>query len=556
MRLFSSRIRTMTHHAAPVRAVPSLVLLGYVVVALGGVTTICARPAQVQTAPITTPQPSRARAAVGTTGHALIPLPASVAMTPGQSFVVNPQTAVYVPATSDDVKRIGRLLADLIGHATEAAVEVRPVTGPSAPGGISLVLDASRDTLGDEGYELTVAADAVRITGRTPAGVFYGVQTLRQLMPSSLEHQAPRPHPISIPAAQIEDRPRFVWRGAMLDVARHFFGPADVRRYIDLLALYKFNRLHLHLSDDQGWRLEIKSWPNLTAHGASTSVGGGAGGYYTQQDYTELIAYARDRFITVIPEIDMPSHINAALASVPELNCDGVAPPLYTGIEVGFSNFCVDKEITYKFIDDVVREIAALTPAPYFHMGGDEVKKLTPAQYRAFMERVQGIVASHGKTAIAWDEVAAATLLPSTIVQQWRPQEKFQVPPATKVILSPAHKIYLDMQYHTASPIGLHWAAYIDVPEAYGWDPATVLPGVNEESILGVEAPLWSETLATMRDVEYMAFPRLAGAAEIAWSPKANRTWDEYKGRLAAQAQRWSALGINAYWSPAVPWRH
>ena len=530
---------------------------GWATALVGGLLTLGSAPR----APMQSPPSQRAGAATGGAQstpalHALIPVPASVVMTAGQSFAVGPQTAVYVPPGSDDVKRVARFLADLIGHATETPIQVRPASGPPAPGGISLVLDASREALGDEGYALAVAAEGVRITARTPAGVFYGVQTLRQLMPASLEHQAPRPHPISIPAAQIEDRPRFVWRGAMLDVARHFFGPADVRRYIDLLALYKFNRLHLHLSDDQGWRLEIKSWPNLTAHGASTSVGGGAGGYYTQQDYTELIAYARDRFITVIPEIDMPSHINAALASVPELNCDGVAPPLYTGIEVGFSNFCVDKEITYKFIDDVVREIAALTPAPYFHMGGDEVKKLTPAQYRAFMERVQGIVASHGKTAIAWDEVAAATLLPSTIVQQWRPQEKFQVPPATKVILSPAHKIYLDMQYHTASPIGLHWAAYIDVPEAYGWDPATVLPGVNEESILGVEAPLWSETLATMRDVEYMAFPRLAGAAEIAWSPAATRTWDEYKGRLAAQAQRWSALGINAYWSPTVPWRH
>ena len=488
--------------------------------------------------------------------HALIPLPAVVTLTPGQSFVVGPQTAIYVPPGSDDLKRIGGFLADLIGHATETPVEVRPAAAPPTSGGISLVLDASRDALGDEGYALTVVTDGVRITGRTPAGVFYGVQTLRQLMPPSIEHQAARPHPISIPAAQIEDRPRFVWRGAMLDVARHFFGPADVRRYIDLLALYKINRLHLHLSDDQGWRLEIKSWPNLTVHGGSTKVGGGPGGFYTQQDYTELIAYARDRFITVIPEIDMPSHINAALASVPELNCDGVAPPLYTGIEVGFSNFCVDKEITYKFIDDVVREIAGLTPGPYFHIGGDEVKKITPAQYRAFIERVQGIVASHGKTVIGWDEVAAATLLPSTIVQQWRPAEKFHVPPATKVILSPAHKIYLDMQYHTATPIGLHWAAYVDVPEAYGWDPATVLSGVNEASILGVEAPLWSETLTTMRDVEYMAFPRLAGAAEIAWSPAATRTWAEYKGRLAAQAQRWSALGINAYWSPTVPWRH
>ena len=289
---------------------------------------------------------------------------------------------------------------------------------------------------------------------------------------------------------------------------------------------------------------------------ASTEVGGGPGGYYTQQDYTELIAYARDRFITVIPEIDMPSHINAALASVPELNCDGVAPPLYTGIEVGFSNFCVDKEITYKFIDDVVREIAGLTPGPYFHIGGDEVKKITPAQYRAFIERVQGIVASHGKTVIGWDEVAAATLLPSTIVQQWRPQEKFHVPPATKVILSPAHKIYLDMQYHTATPIGLHWAAYVDVPEAYGWDPATVLPGVQR----GVDSRGRSATL--VRDAgddagcRVHGLPPAGGRGRDRVVPAANRTWDEYKGRLAAQAQRWSALGINAYWSPTVPWRH
>jgi hexosaminidase len=517
----------------------------------------CARPAPVHTAP-TQPAASTPLADAGRAApvHALIPLPVSVALTPGEAFAIGLQTAVYVPPGSDDLQRVGHFVADLIGHATETPVEVRPAGGSPVAGGISLALDTASAALGDEGYTLTVAADGVRITGHTPAGVFYGVQTLRQLMPPSIEYRAARPHAVSIPAARIEDRPRFVWRGAMLDVARHFFGPADLRRYIDLMAMYKMNRLHLHLSDDQGWRLEIKAWPNLTTHGATTSVGGGPGGYYTQQDYTDLVAYARDRFIMVIPEIDMPSHINAALASVPQLNCDGVAPPIYTGIEVGFSNFCVDKDITYKFVDDVVGEIAALTPGPYFHIGGDEVKKITPAQYRSFVERVQEIVESHGKAVIGWDEVAAATLLPTTIVQQWRPQETFHVPAATKVILSPAHKIYLDMQYHTESPIGQHWAAYVSVPEAYGWDPATVLPGVIEASILGVEAPLWSETLATMRDVEYMAFPRFAGAAEIAWSPAAGRTWDEYKERLGAQAQRWTALGINAYWSPTVPWRH
>ncbi len=520
--------------------------------------TSCARSKPVQTTPAqpAASAPSVAPPAAPAPANALIPLPASVALTPGQSYTVGPQTAVYVPPGSDDLQRIGRMLADLIGHATEKPIDVRQSGGPAPAGAISLALEPGNTALGDEGYTLAVGTDAIRIVARTPAGVFYGIQTLRQLMPASIEYQAPNPHAVSIPAARIEDRPRFPWRGAMLDVARHFFGPADVRRYIDLMALYKLNRLHLHLSDDQGWRIEIKAWPNLTTHGGSTSVRGGPGGFYTQQDYRDLIAYAADRFIMVIPEIDTPSHINAALASVPELNCDGVAPPLYTGIEVGFSNFCVDKDITYKFIDDVVRELAGLTPGPYIHIGGDEVKKITPAQYRTFIERVQEIVESNGKTVIGWDEVAMSKLLPATIVQQWRPGEKFQVPSATKVILSPAHKIYLDMQYHTATPIGQHWAAYVDVPEAYTWDPATVLPGVNESSILGVEAPIWSETLATMRDVEYLAFPRLAGAAEIAWSPGAGRTWDEYKQRLGAQAPRWTALGINAYWSPAVQWQH
>jgi hexosaminidase len=494
-------------------------------------------------------------AATATAGHALIPLPVSVTLTPGQSYTVGAQTAVYVSPGSDDLQRIGKFLTDLIGQATEKPIEVRQTATPGA-GGIALVLDATNAALGDEGYTLTVAPDGVRIAGRTPAGIFYGVQTLRQLMPPSIEFQAARPHPVSIPAARIEDRPRFPWRGAMLDVARHFFGPADIRRYIDLLALHKMNRLHLHLSDDQGWRIEIKKWPNLARHGGSTAVGGGPGGFYTQEEYAALVAYARERFITIVPEIDMPSHINAALASVPELNCDGVAPSLYTGIEVGFSNFCVDKDITYTFIDDVVREIAALTPGPYFHLGGDEVRTITPEQYKAFIERVQDIVESHGKTVVGWDEIAAATLVPTAIVQHWRPEAKFALPPTTKVIVSPAHKIYLDMQYHETTPIGLHWAAYVDVPEAYTWDPARMLPGVQEAQILGMEAPLWSETLANMRDVEYMAFPRLAGAAEIAWSPAAGRTWEEYRSRLGAQAQRWSALGINAYWSPAVEWKH
>ena len=279
--------------------------------------TSCARSKPVQTTPAqpAASAPSVAPPAAPAPANALIPLPASVALTPGQSYTVGPQTAVDVPPGSDDLQRIGRMLADLIGHATEKPIDVRQSGGPAPAGAISLALEPGNTALGDEGYTLAVGTDAIRIVARTPAGVFYGIQTLRQLMPASIEYQAPNPHAVSIPAARIEDRPRFPWRGAMLDVARHFFGPADVRRYIDLMALYKLNRLHLHLSDDQGWRIEIKAWPNLTTHGGSTSVRGGPGGFYTQQDYRDLIAYAADRFIMVIPEIDTPSHINAALAS-------------------------------------------------------------------------------------------------------------------------------------------------------------------------------------------------------------------------------------------------
>src|SRR5260221_7536627 len=198
----------------------------------------------------------------------------------------------------------------------------------------------------------------------------------------------------------------------MLDVARHFFSVDEVKRFIDLEALHKMNRLHLHLADDQGWRIEIKKWPDLTAKGSRTEVGGTPGGFYSQAEYADLVTYAADRFITIVPEIDMPGHTNAALSSYAELNCDGQAPPAFTGTAVGFSALCVEKDVTYRFIDEVVGEIAALTKGPYFHMGGDEVKTLTPDQYRAFVERVQTIVQAHGKQMIGWDEVAATKLNP------------------------------------------------------------------------------------------------------------------------------------------------
>jgi hexosaminidase len=488
------------------------------------------------------------------TGH-VVPLPRTIKGTASESFSLTPATKVIVPPGSNDALRIGQYLADLLSTDPKAGPAVEQ-SGATGDGHVRLLLGGADAPSGSEAYNLSITPRGVTIAASQPAGLFYGVQTLRHLLPPALEYAAVRPFTYTLPATEISDAPRFAWRGAMLDVARHFFSVEEVKRYIDLLAMLKLNRLHLHLADDQGWRIEIQSWPNLTKHGGSTEVGGGPGGFYTRQQYADLVTYANERFITIVPEIDMPGHTNAALASYAELNCDGVAPPLYTGIEVGFSTFCVDKDITYKFIDDVVREIAAMTPGPYFHIGGDEVKKLTDDQYRRFIERVQAIVKSHGKEAVGWDEIAPAQLLPTTIVQHWRPDAfpKQAVEKKARLIMSPANKAYIDMKYNKLTPIGLDWAAIIEVRDAYDWDPLAIAAGLSETSVLGVEAPIWSETLANIRDVEYLAFPRIAAIAEIAWSPREGRSWNEFRTRLGAQAPRWTALGINFYRSPQVPW--
>ncbi len=420
---------------------------------------------------------------------------------------------------------------------------------------ILLHLDQRNDSLGAEGYALTITRDRVTLVARDAAGLFHGVQTIRQLLPTVVEYHAAVPRRMRMPAAHIVDAPRYAWRGAMLDVARHFLPAEDVKRFIDILAYYKMNRLHLHLADDQGWRIEIRSRPNLTVVGSSTQVGGGAGGFYSQEAYADLVAYAEARFVTIVPEIDMPGHINAALASYPELNCGGVAPPLYTGTSVGFSVLCVGDDRTYQFVDDIVREISALTPGAWFHIGGDEVSKLTPAEYRGFVERVQAIVAKNGKLMVGWGDIAPANLLSTAVVQQWSAESVApHVARGGMVIVSTAKKAYLDMKYDAATLLGLRWAGLVEVRDAYDWNPSTVA-GVPDSAVLGVEAPLWSETLEKRADFEFMALPRLAAVAEVGWSPVTARGWEAFRERLAAHGPRLAALGVNFYRSPQIPWK-
>ncbi len=487
----------------------------------------------------------------------LIPLPVSVTAT-DSLFELTENTNIYVSQNSEEARKIGQYLADKLNPSTALGMEVKATDAAPAAGNIYLALTAADTTLGDEGYELSISAQGVKLMAHQPAGLFRGVQTLRQALPAAIEKTDKQSGSWKIPTGTIRDYPTYAYRGAMLDVARHFFSVEDVKRYIDLISAYKMNVLHLHLSDDQGWRIEIKSWPKLTSEGSKSEVGGGEGGFYTQEQYTDIVKYAQDRYITIVPEIDMPGHTNAALAAYPELNCNekDPNPKPYTGIEVGFSTLCTSKEITYKFVDDVVRELAALTPGPYFHMGGDESHVTPMKDYIPFVNRVQDIVQSHGKQMIGWDEVTNASLKPTSVAQYWAKAEYAQsaAKQGAKVIMSPAKKAYLDMQYDSTSKYGLHWAAYIELDSAYSWEPSTMVPGVTQANILGIEAPIWTETITDMEALEYMAFPRLPGLAEIGWSPKSVRNWEGYRTRLGTHGKRMEAMGIDYYPSKQIDW--
>ncbi|WP_323138381.1 beta-N-acetylhexosaminidase [Streptomyces sp. NBC_01571] len=485
----------------------------------------------------------------------VVPAPASVDAG-GSPYGITRDTRIRVD-DSREVRRVGAYLAGVLRPSTGYRL---PVTDRGT-GGIRLRLGDR--SLGAEGYRLDSGRNGITITAGRPAGLFHGVQTLRQLLPAAVESDSVQPGPWLVAGGTIEDTPRYGYRGAMLDVSRHFFTVAQVERYIDELALYKINKLHLHLSDDQGWRIAVDSWPRLAAYGGSTQVGGGPGGFYTKAQYREIVRYAAERYLDVVPEIDMPGHTNAALASYAGLNCDGTAPPLYTGTEVGFSSLCVAKPATYDFVDDVIRELAALTPGEYLHIGGDEAHSTSHADYVTFMDKVQPLVAKYGKKVIGWHQLTGATPAKGAIAQYWglddtSAAEKEQVAQAarngTGVVLSPADRIYLDMKYTQDTPLGQDWAGLVEVKRAYDWDPGTYLPGAPASAIRGVEAPLWTETLVTGADIDYMAFPRLPGVAELGWSPASTHDWDTYKVRLAAQGPRWEALGIGYYRSPQVPW--
>ena len=493
-----------------------------------------------RTAPITAPVPQLG------SSFSVIPMPASIQLDTSRTFRVDTSTTIYVAETADSAtfavaQYLRSMLTPIVGHEVRRGV----ATGPMGSKQIELSIDPA--IVNTEGYKLDVAPDNISIVAKTAAGLFYGVQTLRQLMPVSVEYQAAVARRLTVPTGHIVDSPRFEWRGMQLDVARHFLPPRDVKKFIDVLSLYKINRLHLHLADDQGWRIDILSRPNLAKIGGLTQVGGGVGGYYTQDEYKDIVAYAASRFMTVVPEIDMPAHLNAAMVSYPELTCDNVAPPVYTFIGAPKTVLCVDSARVYPIIEDIVREISAMTPGAYYHIGGDEVPRLTKTQYLTFIERMQSIVNSKGKTMVGWADIAPASLTTGTVVQHWSTDSvQVHARRGGKVIMSPGPKAYLDMKYDSTTILGLKWAGFITPQVAYDWDPATYRVGVPESAILGVEAPLWSETVVRPEDFEFMAFPRAIVFAEVGWTSQAQRDWSEFNTRLQIGRTRLTALGVNA----------
>lgn len=483
----------------------------------------------------------------------LLPAPAS-ARAEGPGYAVGAGTVIRTgPIGDEEVRRVGELLAEQLRGPSGLPL---PVVDGADGDGIRLHLDEEAGGVGAEGYRLKSGPGGITLTARTPAGLFHAGQTLRQLLPVA--------GPGTVPGGEITDAPRFAYRGAMLDIARHHFTTEQVKRYVDQLAQYKVNTLHLHLTDDQGWRIAIDSWPRLAQYGGGSEVGGGPGGHWTKGQYRDLVAYAGERYVDVVPEIDMPGHVNAALASYAELNCDGKARERYTGIKVGFSSLCVGAERTYEFIDEVLGELAELTPGRYLHIGGDEALSTPAADYAAFMDRAQQVVGRHGKTVVAWHQLATARPAPGAVLQYWghdrtAAAEKAAVAAAAKaghrLILSPADRLYLDMKYDPTTKPGLAWAGPVPVRRAYDWNPGTYLAGsgVPESAVLGVEAPLWTETIATRSDLEFMAFPRVLGLAELGWSP-GPQDWPSYSRRLAAQGPRLDAQAVTYYRAPDVPW--
>lgn len=481
-------------------------------------------------------------APVMTADYNVVPLPNSVTMTGGEPFELTPSTTVAYPKGNKDMERNAQFLARYVNDATRMTLSVVP---GKAKKGIRLVLD--KKVSGEEAYTIMVDKKGVTIAGSTPKGVFYGVQTLRKSLPVGAATV------VRLPSVKISDSPRFVHRGMMLDCSRHFFPLEFVKRYIDLIAMHNMNVFHWHLSDDQGWRIEIKKYPELTIKGSrrsGTVIGYNTalddsipyGGYYTQEQAREIVEYARQRYVTVIPEIDMPGHMLAALATYPELGCTG--GPYEVGHRWGIYKdvLCVGNDKIYDFCEGVLDEIMQIFPSKLIHIGGDETptevwekcpkcikraedNNMTVKQVQSyFTSRIEKYVNSRGRRIIGWDEILGGDISQSAVIQSWRDTKHGRIAAEAghDVIMSPTSHCYFD--YSQADEKNSKYeptlcGGYIPVEKVYAFEPCDEnLSESSRPHILGVQANIWAEYLLYPNQVEYQALPRMAALAEVQWT--------------------------------------
>lgn len=504
----------------------------------------------------------------------VIPQPVSVAPADG-AFTLRPDTRIV----ADEPNRAtATMLAEWLAPATGYSLRISSTDAPA--NAIRLALDPSLANLGDEGYVLEANPQRVSIRARSTAGVFYGVQTLRQLLPPEIFSPAAQPGVAwTIPAVRIEDTPRFAWRGAHLDVVRHFLPKSFVLRYIDLLALHKLNTFHWHLTDDQGWRIEIRKYPRLTKIGAwrkETIIGHELaphgfdklphGGFYTQQDIRDVVAYARARHITIVPEIEMPGHAQAAIAAYPELGVTG--KPLEVWSEWGINpNIFNPSEHTIHFLQDVLTEVLELFPGKFIHIGGDEAIKdewKASAEVQArihelglkdehelqsyVVRRMDAFLTAKGRRLVGWDEILEGGLAPGATVMSWRGTEGgiAAAKAGHDVVMAPGTYTYLDHYQSLDKTEPLAIGDYLPLEKVYGYDP--IDPSLTPDEahhVLGTQAQIWTEYITSPGLVEYMAFPRLTALAEVAWTAKERKSYADFLSRLTTHLQRLHNLGVN-----------
>ena len=498
----------------------------------------------------------------------IIPEPVSVTEEPG-TFLLDAGTVIRVGSSDPDLAHTAAWFSDRL----QTVSSLRLAVEKRGKKQIALELNSHVDTtLGKEGYTLSVTPGGVTIKANTAAGIFYGLQTLLELLP---------PGSASIPCADIRDYPRFGWRGLMLDVSRHFFNKTEVERYIDEMSRYKFNTFHWHLSDDNGWRIEIKSLPELTRVGAWRVSRTGRwgtltppladepaddGGFYTQEDIKEILAYAKARFITVLPEIDVPAHSLAMIAAYPNLSCTQLPYPVNPGSrapERQDNVLCVGNDSVYIVLQKVFTEIAALFPNPYIHIGGDEAYKgfwaacpkcqhLMQTEHlnnvdelqSYFVKRMEKMLNGLGKKLIGWDEILEGGLAPSATVMSWRGMSGgiTAARMGHEVVMTPWDYTYLDL-YQGDPTVEPPTYGICRLTDCYKYDP--VPDSVDERLIIGGQGNLWSESIPTFRHAEYMTWPRALALSEVYWTPKSKRNWEDFIGRMEAEFPRLDAEGIN-----------